>query len=101
MTQITPEQCRARRQVRGLSQIGLSKLSGLADNYVCRFENRKIAEPSGRKLSEIEAAIERTPVPEEFLIAIRASKGGRTEAESEPSDVPDFPSPKSDERKAP
>lgn len=74
MTQITPEQCRAMRQVRGLSQAGLSKLAKLTDNYVCRFENKTIAEPSGRKLTKIETALASIPVADEIYDAINASR---------------------------
>ncbi|WP_299165855.1 helix-turn-helix domain-containing protein [uncultured Tateyamaria sp.] len=62
MPLLTPEQCRARRQARGLSQAELSRLSGPTENYVCRFEGGEIANPSAKRLNAIQEALEATPI---------------------------------------
>lgn len=77
MTLLTREQCTARRTLIGLSKAMLSGRAkalmsngSLSTNYVGRFEEGDIREPSGAKLQAIEAALQEFEAGHQKLVEI-------------------------------
>ena len=58
---ITPAQCRAARALAELTRAALSRMAGIEEDAIERFE-RKIGEPDGQTVARLQSALEEAGV---------------------------------------